>query len=305
MRPWTDVPPQRGRVVVITGASSGIGLSAARILGSRGATLVLACRSVAKGEAAARTVPGVDRGRVSVRRVDVADLDSVRSFATDLAADVGPIDVLINNAGVLGVPHRLTPEGVELHFATNYLGHFALTQLLLPQITDRVVVTGSREHRSGRLDLDDLGWQRRRYRRFRAYGDSKLADLLFLAELDRRLRAAGSPVRAVGAHPGATTSSITSGSGIPAVTAIAGFGQRLVSMPTWRGALCTVYAATMDIPGGTYIGPHGITEMWGWPAPARRSARAADESLARALWERSVALTGLDLPELPDLPVSR
>ncbi|TIC87637.1 SDR family NAD(P)-dependent oxidoreductase [Nocardioides sp. GY 10113] len=303
MRPWTAVPPQPGRRFVITGASSGIGLATAQILGSRGAELVLACRNLEKAEAAARTVPGADRGRVHVRRLDVADLGSVRRFAAATAEEFGHVDVLINNAGVLGVPHRLTREGVELHFATNYLGHFALTHLLLPHLRDRVVVTGSREHRGGRLDLDDLAWQRRRYRVFRAYADSKLADLLFLAELDRRLRAAGSPVRAVGAHPGATFSAITSGTGNPVLTAIGSFGQRLVSMPTWRGALCTVYAATMDVPGNAYIGPHGRTEMWGWPAPARRSARATDVAAARALWERSVELTGVDLPgALPAAP---
>ncbi|WP_141013336.1 SDR family NAD(P)-dependent oxidoreductase [Nocardioides sambongensis] len=297
-RPRIAVPPQPGRRFVITGANSGVGLAAAQILGSRGAHLVLACRSVEKAQAAARTVPGHDLGRVQVRRLDVADLDSVHRFARELVAEVGGADVLVNNAGVLGVPHRLTREGVEMHFATNYLGHYVLTNLLLPHLTDRVVVTGSREHRGGRLDdLDDLGWQRRPYRAFQAYGDSKLADLLFLAELDRRLRAAGSPLRAVGAHPGATASAITRGTGHPWITAVAGFGHRLVGMPAWRGALNTVHAATTDVPGGSYTGPHGITELWGWPGPARRSRRAQDPVLARALWRRSVDLTGLDFPD--------
>lgn len=307
-RPWTAVPPQRGRRYVITGATSGIGLATAQILGSRGAEVIIACRDREKGERVARTVPGHDKDRVAVRRLDVSDLDSVRELAAALLAPgsgYGDIDVLVNNAGVLGAPYRLTAEGVETHFATNYLGHFALTLLLLPAIRDRVVVTGSREHRSSRLgpaDLDDLDWRRRRYRPFRAYADSKLADLLFLAELDRRLRAHGSTVRAVGAHPGATASAITGGSGRPVVTAIGDFGHRLVGMPTWRGALCTVFAATTDVPGGSYTGPHGRTEMWGWPAPARRSRRAEDPELARRLWERSVELTGLDLPDRPDRP---
>ncbi|TNM39788.1 SDR family NAD(P)-dependent oxidoreductase [Nocardioides albidus] len=291
MRPWTQVPPQQGRRFVITGSNGGLGLETARILGSRGADIVMACRSVEKAEAAARTVPGHDRGRVEVRQVDVSDLDSVRAFATELVADGRPVDVLINNAGVLGVPHRVTPQGVELHFATNYLGHFLLTRLLLPHLLDRVVVVSSREHRSGRIDLDDLGWERRPYRPFQAYGDSKLADLLFMRELDRRLRAEGSDLRAVAAHPGASATAITSGSGHPVVTAVGHYGQRLVGMPAWRGALCTVYAATMDVPGGTYIGPHGRTELWGWPAPARMSPKADDEVLARALWDRSVALS--------------
>lgn len=291
MRPWTQVPPQQGRRFVITGSNGGLGLETARILGSRGAEIVMACRSVPKAETAARTVPGHDKGRVQVRQLDVSDLASVRRFAADLADDGRPVDVLINNAGVLGVPLARSAEGVEMHFATNYLGHFALTRALLPLLTDRVVVIGSREHRSGRLDLDDLGWERRPYRPFAAYGDSKLADLLFMRELDRRLRAEGSPLRAVGAHPGASATKITSGSGNPVVTLIGEYGSRLVSMPAWRGALCSVYAATMDVPGGTYIGPHGLTELWGWPAPARVGPRVDDEELAAALWEKSVELS--------------
>ncbi|GAB2978379.1 SDR family NAD(P)-dependent oxidoreductase [Nocardioides montaniterrae] len=287
MRPWTDVPPQHGRRFVITGANSGVGLAVAQILGSRGAEIVLACRSVDKGEAAARTVPGHDKGRVDVRRIDLADLDSVRAFADDLDGDV---DVLVNNAGVLGVPHRVTPEGVDEHFAANYLGHFLLTNLLLQRITDRVVVTGSREHRRGVLELDDLAWERRPYKVFGAYAASKLACLLFLTELDRRLRASGSPVRAVGAHPGATASNITSGTGNAVVSWIGHHGQRLVSMPAWRGALNSVYAATMDVPGNTYIGPSGLTELYGWPDVARRSRNAEDAELARSLWERSEQL---------------
>ncbi|GAA3683445.1 oxidoreductase [Nocardioides ginsengisoli] len=292
MRPWTQVPPQQGRRFVITGSNGGIGLQTARILGSRGAEIVMACRSVAKAEAAAAKVPGVDKGRVEVRQLDVSDLASVRKFADTMLGEGRPVDVLVNNAGVLGVPHALSAEGVEMHFATNYLGHFALTRALLPLLTDRVVVVSSREHRSGAIDLDDLGWERRPYRPFQAYGDSKLADLLFMRELDRRLRAEGSPLRVVAAHPGASATGITSGSGNPIVTAIGHYGQQLVGMPAWRGALCTVYAATMDVPGGTYIGPHGRTELWGWPAPARMSRKADDEVLARALWDRSVALTG-------------
>ncbi|MBM7520356.1 oxidoreductase [Nocardioides nitrophenolicus] len=291
MRPWTQVPPQPGRRFVITGSNGGLGLETARILGSRGAEIVMACRSAEKAEAAARTVPGYDKGRVEVRQVDVSSLESVRAFAKELEADGRPVDVLVNNAGVLGVPHSVTPEGVELHFATNYLGHFLLTRLLLPLLTDRVVVVSSREHRSGAIDLDDLGWERRPYRPFQAYGDSKLADLLFMRELDRRLRAEGSPLRAVAAHPGASATKITGGSGHPVITAIGYYGQKLVGMPAWRGALCTVYAATMDVPGGTYIGPHGRTELWGWPAPARMSRKADDTALAQALWERSVALS--------------
>ncbi len=281
---------------MITGANSGIGFEAARILGSRGATIVMACRSIERGRAAAEKVPGYDKGRIVVRRLDVADLDSVVGFADDIAAAGETYDVLINNAGVLGVPYALTPDGVETHFATNHLGHFALTNLLLPHLRDRVVVVGSRNHRGGQLDLDDLAWERRPYGRFPAYNASKLANLLFLAELDRRLRAVGSPIRAVGAHPGSTATHITSGTGNRILTAIGELGQRLTSMPGWRGALPTVYAATMDVPGNTYIGPHGRFEMHGWPSVARRSKAAEDADLARALWARSEELTRITFP---------
>jgi NAD(P)-dependent dehydrogenase (short-subunit alcohol dehydrogenase family) len=297
MRPWTAVPPQTGRRFVITGANGGLGFQTARILGSRGAEVVLACRDVDKGEAAARQMPGYDAGRVVVRRVDVSDLASVRSFAETFLAELDGLDVLVNNAGVLGAPYGLTADGVETHFATNHLGHFALTNLLLPHIRDRVVVTSSREHRSGNgLDLDDLTWERRKYRAFPAYAQSKLANLLFMSELQRRLTEAGSEVRAVAAHPGASSTNITSGTGHPVITWIGFHGQRLVSMPAWRGALCTVYAATMDIPGDTYIGPHGRFELHGWPTAARRSDKARDTALARRLWEVSEKLSGISFP---------
>jgi NAD(P)-dependent dehydrogenase (short-subunit alcohol dehydrogenase family) len=296
MRPWTAVPDQTGRRVVITGANSGIGLQTARILGSRGAEIVMACRNLEKAEAAAREVPGYAAGRVSLRQLDVSSLASVRAFATAFAADHDGLDVLVNNAGVLGAPQGTSVDGVETHFATNHLGHFALTNLLLPLIRDRVVVTSSREHRSGDLDVDDLDWQRREYGAFKAYAQSKLANLLFLLELDRRLAGAGSTVRAVAAHPGASATHITSGSGNPVVSWIGYWGQQLVSMPAWRGSLCTVYATTMDIPGNTYIGPHGRLELHGWPAQARRSPKAEDGDQARRLWEVSEKLSGISFP---------
>jgi NAD(P)-dependent dehydrogenase (short-subunit alcohol dehydrogenase family) len=299
MRPWTAVPPQHGRRFVITGSNGGVGFQAARILGSRGAQVVLACRNLEKGEAAARQVPGFEAGRVLVRRLDVADLASVREFADAFLSEHEGLDVLVNNAGVLGAPYRLTPVGVETHFATNHLGHFALTNLLLPRIRDRVVVTGSREHRRGSdIDLDDLAWEDRPYKAFAAYAQSKLANLLFMSELQRRLGAAGSDVRSVAAHPGSSSTNITAGTGEPILTWIGYHGQKLVGMPAWRGALCTVYAATMDIPGDTYVGPHGRFELHGWPSAARRSAAARDAELAHHLWEISEKLSGITFPPL-------
>ncbi len=286
--PWTDVPRQHGRTFVVTGASAGLGLETARILAHRGGHVVLAVRNVEKGEAAAATM----RGEVEVRQLDVSDLGSVRAFA----AGIDRLDVLINNAGVMGVPHGTSPDGVELQFATNHLGHFALSNLLLPKLSDRVVVVGSQSHRGGDLDLDDLDWKRRGYGGYAAYSASKLANLLFLAELQRRLTAAGSTLRATGAHPGSTATSITGSSGSGLKTFVGSFGHKLVGMPGWRGALTTVYAATMDVPGNTYIGPDGPREMTGWPVSVGRSRAASDPDQARALWVRSEELSGVSFP---------
>jgi NAD(P)-dependent dehydrogenase (short-subunit alcohol dehydrogenase family) len=289
--PWREVARQDGRRFVVTGASGGIGLQTTKALAERGAHVVLAVRDAARGEAAAAGMSG----SVEVRLLDVADLSSVRAFA----ADLGPVDVLINNAGILGVPFGRSPDGVELQFATNHLGHFALANLLLPRLTDRVVVVGSRSHRSGALDLDDLDWVRRGYRPYAAYGQSKLANLLFLAELQRRLTAVGSTLRATGAHPGSTATAITSRTGSAIKTRVGSFGHRLVGMPPWRGALPTLYAATMDVPGNTYVGPHRPGEMRGWPVNVGRSRAAGDPDLAKALWARSEELSGVSFPLSP------
>lgn len=285
VRRWSDVPPQHGRRYVVTGASAGLGLETARVLAGRGARVTLAVRDLGRGERAAAQLPG----DVDVRLLDVSDLSSVHAFA----AQTGEIDVLVNNAGVLGVPYSLSVDGVELHLATNHLGHFALTNLLLPRITDRVVVVSSRTHLSGELDLDDLLWQRRRYRPAAAYAASKLANLLFLAELQRRLTAAGSVLRATGAHPGSTVTQITAHTGSPWKTLVGRYGHPLVGMPASQGVLSMLYAATMDVPGNTYVGPHGLGEMRGWPTAVGRSQRALDPDLARALWSSSERLTGV------------
>lgn len=288
MSRWEDVPRQDGRRFVVTGATSGLGLETARVLAAQGAEVVLAVRNAAKGEDVARSMTG----KVEVRALDVADLSSVRAFA----ADLGPIDVLINNAGVMAVPYGLTVDGFETQLGTNHLGHFALTNLLLPVIADRVVVISSHVHARGEIDLDDLKWERRTYKPFRAYAASKLANLLLLLELDRRLRQAGSQVRAVGAHPGSTATAITGNTGNLFKTWVGSWGHKLAGMPLWKGALTTLYAATMDIPGNTYIGPDGFMEMRGWPTEVERSPKALDADLARGLWDRSEDLTGTRFP---------
>ncbi len=222
----------------------------------------------------------------------MADLASVRAFAET----VGEVDVLVNNAGVLALPFGTSPDGVELHLATNHLGHFALTNLLLPRLRDRVVVVGSPSHRHGPLDLADLAWRRRAYRPYAAYADSKLANLLFMAELQRRLTAAGSTLRVTGAHPGSTATGITGHTGNRLKTTVGSFGHKLVGMKAWQGALPTLYAATMDVPGNTYVGPHRLREMNGWPTGVGRSQRALDPDLAKELWAESERLSGVAFP---------
>ena len=282
---WDRMPRQDGRRFVVTGANSGVGLETTRALAAAGAHVVLACRSPARGAEAARSIAG----DVVIATLDLSDLASVRAFADG----VGEIDVLVNNAGIMGVPFSRSADGVELQFATNHLGHFVLTNLLLPRLSDRVVVVSSIAHRRAALCLDDLDWSRRRYNGFAAYGQSKLANLLFLAELQRRLTAAGSKLRATGAHPGSTATGITGHTGRSWATAVGSWGHGLVGMTPAQGALPTLWAATQDVPGNTYVGPDRLREMRGRPIGVGRSRTAMDPDLARALWARSEELSGV------------
>jgi NAD(P)-dependent dehydrogenase (short-subunit alcohol dehydrogenase family) len=294
MSEWTaaDLPRLDGRTFVVTGANSGIGLAAARELGRAGARVVLAVRDAARGEQAAATI----EGETEVRPVDLADLSSVRAFAD---AWDGPIDVLINNAGVMATPELRTKGGFELQIGTNHLGHFALTNLLLPDVRDRVVTVSSGAHRAGSIRLDDLNWEHGRYNRWRAYGQSKLANLLFTLELQRRLAAAGSDLRAVAAHPGWAATNLQGHTGSAIQNALLALGNRLISQSDEMGALSTLYAATQDIPGGGYVGPDGMAEQRGHPRLVGRSRAASDEQTARRLWELSEELTGTSFPLTP------
>jgi NAD(P)-dependent dehydrogenase (short-subunit alcohol dehydrogenase family) len=284
-----------GKTVIVTGANSGIGHAAAAALATAGATVVLAVRDQAKGEAAAATITGT----TEVRPLDLASLDSVRAFA---ASWTGGIDLLINNAGVMIPPLSRTADGFELQFGTNHLGHFALTNLLLPHVaaTGRVVTVSSDAHRAGAIDFDDLNWERRRYRPWRAYGQSKLANLLFTGELQRRLTEAGSTVKATAAHPGYAATNLQSHSGSRVVAfAMKQLGNRLIAQDAAGGALPTLYAAVADIPGGSFAGPSGPFGLGlrGAPTLVGRSAAAGDEQVARRLWTVSETLTGVSFPE--------
>jgi NAD(P)-dependent dehydrogenase (short-subunit alcohol dehydrogenase family) len=288
----SDLPRLAGRTIVVTGANSGIGRVTAHELARAGARVVLAVRDTAKGDRAAAAMPD----GAEVRRLDLADLASVRDF-TDGWED--GIDVLINNAGVMAVPKRRTADGFELQIGTNHLGHFALTNLLLPRITDRVVTVASGAHRMGRIRLDDLNWQRRRYQRWPAYGQSKLANLLFTLELQRRLAEARSDVRAVAAHPGWAATNLQNRTENALQNAAMALANRLLAQSDEMGALPTLYAATQNIPGGAYIGPDGIAEQRGHPKLVGRSAAASDAETARRLWEHSERLTGVSFPLAP------
>ena len=286
MGKWTagDMPDQTGRTVVVTGANSGLGEATARQLAAHGATVILACRNVAKGEAAAARMSG----DVEVRALDLADLSSVRRFAEG----VDKIDVLVNNAGVMAVPKRTTVDGFESQIGTNHLGHFTLTALLLPRVSDRVVTLSSGAHRVGRIRLDDLNWQNRRYSRWGAYGQSKLANLMFAYELQRRLERARSAVRSIAVHPGyaATELQVKTESFQDRIMAV---GNRLFAQSAEMGALPTLYAATMpDAVGGAFYGPDGFMQQTGYPRRVGSTAASKNEQVAAALWELSEKLTG-------------
>jgi len=288
---WTaqDLPRLDGRTFVVTGANSGIGFAAARELGRASARVVLAVRDVAKGEAAAASIPG----EAEVRRLDLADLESVHAFAD---AWEGDLDVLIDNAGVMALPERRTKDGFEMQIGTNHLGHFALTNLMLEHVRDRVVVVASGAHRMGSIHLDDLNWEHHGYSRWRAYGQSKLANLLFMSELQRRLDEAGSSVRALAAHPGWAATNLQHRTENVVQNAFMAVGNRVWAQSEEMGALPTLFAATQDLPGDTYIGPDGLGEGRGHPTIVGRSGAARDMETAAALWELSEELTGVAFP---------
>jgi NAD(P)-dependent dehydrogenase (short-subunit alcohol dehydrogenase family) len=283
MTEWTaaDLPTFSGRTVIVTGANSGLGLVTARELARVGAKTILAVRNTAKGDEAGATITG----DVEVRKLDLQDLASVRAFADG----VDGADVLINNAGIMAVPYAQTVDGFESQIGTNHLGHFALTNLLLPKITDRVVTVSSMVYLFGYISLKDLNWKSRPYSAWLAYGQSKLANLLFTSELQRRLDAAGSAVKAHAAHPGYSATNLQGHSGRSLGDALMSIGNRLATDADF-GARQTLYAASQDLAGNTFVGP-----KFAMRGPTRRvalrSPLARDTKKATALWELSEQLT--------------
>ncbi len=298
---WTaaDIPDQSGRLAVVTGANSGLGTATARELARAGATIVIACRNVAKGEqAVARIHAAVPDADVHVRELDLAELRSVRSFAERFLRERESLDLLINNAGVMAPPRRLTVDGFESQFGTNHLGHFALTGLLLARLlaapSPRVVTVSSGAHRLGTIKFDDLQGQQG-YNNWRWYGQSKLANLLFCFELQRRATAAGTDLLSAAAHPGyAATNLQFAGPARWYERATMAVSNKVIAQSADMGALPTLYAATNpDLPGGSFVGPDGFMEQRGHPHIVTAAKKAYDEDASRRLWEVSEQLTGV------------
>jgi len=298
---WTaaDMPDQSGRVAVVTGANSGLGLVTARELARVGATVVMACRSTARGDEAATSIhSAVPGAALEVEALDLADLESVRSFAGRMGEAHGRLDLLINNAGIMAAPRRLTKDGFESQIGTNHLGHFALTGLLLGGLeraaAPRVVTLSSQLHRRGTMNFDDLQGERS-YSRWGAYGQTKLANLMFCFELQRRAVEAGSPLLSLAAHPGYSATNLQFAAPDRFYEkAYMWIGNRLFAQSADMGALPTLYAATVpDLPGGTYIGPDGRGEQRGYPNVVSAARKAYEKSDWRRLWEISEELTGV------------
>ncbi|MDQ2894636.1 MAG: oxidoreductase [Actinomycetota bacterium] len=309
MSGWTadQITDQTGRTAVVTGANSGLGLITARELARAGATVVLACRNLEKGERALAEVRGVARNgaRPRLESLDLSDLGSVAGFAARLGEQQGDLDLLINNAGVMAPPRRLTTDGFESQFGTNHLGHFALTGRLLELLSaapaPRVVTVSSLAHRMGTLKFADL--QREHgYNNWLAYGQSKLANLMFALELGRRALAAGSSLESMAAHPGYSATNLqTAGPSRFYEKWFGVLGNLLFAQSAERGALPTLYAATVpDLPSATFVGPDGLGESRGAPHIVSGAGKAYDESAAARLWDVSVQLTGVsfDFPAI-------
>ena len=322
MSRWTtdDMPRLDGKTVVVTGANSGLGYEGTRAFAEQGATVVMACRSVDRGERAAAEVRSATGGAddrdldLDVRECDLASLDSVRSFAEGVADDYDGVDVLCNNAGVMAIPRSETEDGFETQFGVNHLGHFALTGRLFPLLTAaegvggaaRVVTQSSGAHEMGTMDFDDLNWEQS-YGKWKAYGRSKLANLLFAYELQRRLDSADGDaadgdesVRSVACHPGYADTNLQLRTAQESGNPLMKVGMRVANAALGQdpdvGALPMLYAATADVDGGAYVEPGGLMNMRGHPTVGRSNDASHDRADARRLWEYSTEATGVSFP---------
>ena len=288
-----DIPDQKGRIAIVTGSSSGIGYETARVLANKNAEVIMAVRNLQKGNAALDKIKaGYQDADVKVMELDIASLESVRRFTEDFKKNYSRLDLLINNAGVMMPPYSKTADGFELQFGTNHLGHFALTGLLMDLIinteSSRIVNVSSTSHKSGKIDFDDLDWEKRTYKKMRAYGDSKIANIYFTYELQRNLEKAGSKTIAVASHPGWTATELQRHVGI------VNFLNRFFSQGIDMGALPTLYAAIApDVKGGDYYGPAGWLEMRGYPKKVESNELSHDQKISKKLWEASEELTGI------------
>ena len=302
---WTraDIPALQGRTAVVTGANSGLGFETSKALAGAGATVVMACRNPDKADAAADAVRAAHpRANVNIKLLDLADLDSVQHFADQVHDEYKKLDLLINNAGVMALPERRTRQNFEMQFGTNHLGHFALTgrlfDLLKATPKARVVTLSSLAHRFGKLRFKDPNWERG-YSKWPAYGQSKLANLMFALELDRRLRRRGLDIMSLAAHPGFSATHLQLAGPEMTGNRIAGLAMRasnaMFSQSQAAGALPTLYAAvSREVTGGDYVGPSGLFEMQGQPGPAHIARHAKSTDAARRLWELSQTLTGVE-----------
>jgi NAD(P)-dependent dehydrogenase (short-subunit alcohol dehydrogenase family) len=297
---WTaeDIPDQHARTAIVTGANSGLGRIVARELARHGARVVIASRDSAKGAEAAKAITAAyPSSTVEAAKLDLANLGSVRAFADRIRTGNEHIDLLVNNAGVMAAPYQRTVDGFDLQFGTNHLGHFALTGLLLPLLRGRpdarVVTVSSNNHKAGQMRFDDLQGERR-YSRWGAYAQSKLANLLFAFELDRKLKAAGWRSISVAAHPGYSATNLQLSAPPLHERLVMRVSNRLLAQSAEMGALPILYAAVAaDLQGGAYVGPDGAGEIRGHPVLVQASKRAYDEDAARRLWTISEQLTGI------------
>ena len=301
---WTadDMPDLSGKTIVVTGGNSGIGYEAAMEFARKRAEVILACRDLGKARTAAAQITSSASGaKVDVMELDLSNLASVRGFSDAFHLQHQALHVLCNNAGVMAIPYRQTADGFEMQFGTNHLGHFALTGLLLDRLIAtegaRVVNVASGAHRMGKIRFDDLQWKNG-YRKWMAYGQSKLANLLFTLELQRKVDAAGKKLLCVACHPGYAATNLQAVgpkmSGSSVMEYLSEAGNRLLAQSAAMGALPTEYAAVAaDVHGGDYIGPDGMAELWGNPVRVGRSAAAQDAAAASRLWDVSEQLTNV------------